>query len=303
MKNIAGKFTEKASQLGYKIRAVDACHLPELQETIETLLRDGLIDNRLYEAYLCFDYASKSKLTDIKTVFIVAMPHHITRLRFGWHGNIHSVDIPPTYFAGQYDVRAREILNGLLKTSGHNTEKASLPLKTLAVKSGLAKYGRNNITYVPGMGSFYRLVAFYSDCPCKEDNWQEAKMMKACDKCLACLENCPTRCIVNDRFLVHAEKCLTFFNEDEQDMPSWIPVDSHNAIVGCMRCQLVCPVDKPYIDKIVAGPDFSEEETTLILNNVPVEKLTPETRRKLENTFSENMYPLLPRNLNVLINR
>ena len=302
MKSIAGKFTEKASPFGYKLKAIDICHLPELQKTIETLLRDGLIDKRLYETYLRFDYTPKSQSVDAKTVFIVAMPHPITRIRFEWRGKTHSIDIPPTYFAKQYDVRAQEILNGLLTPADYKTDRANLPLKTLAVKSGLARYGRNNITYVPGMGSFHRLLAFYSDYPCEEDNWQEAKTMKACDKCFACLENCPTRCIATDRFLIQAEKCLTFVNEDEQDMPDWIPQSSHNAIVGCMRCQLVCPVDKPYIGNIVAGPDFSEEETTLILNKVTAAKLAPDTRRKLENTFSDDMYALLPRNLGLLIN-
>lgn len=302
MSSIAGKFTEKARQFGYKIKAIDARHLAELRETIETLLRDGLIDKRLCETYLRFDYVSKSQL-NVKTVFIVAMPHPITRLGFEWHGKIISVDIPPTYFAKAYDFRAHDILNGLLTPAGYKTEKANLPLKTLAVKSGLARYGRNNVTYVPRMGSFHRLLAFYSDCPSDEDSWNETKAMKACDKCRACLENCPTQCIAGDRFLVHAEKCLTFFNEDEQNIPDWIPEDSHNALVGCMRCQLVCPVNKPYLHNIETGHGFTEGETTQILNRVPVEKLAEGTRRKLEHSFTEEMYPLLPRNLGLLINR
>jgi epoxyqueuosine reductase len=36
-----------------------------------------------------------------------------------------------------------------------------LPLKSLAVRSGLAAYGRNNVCYVPGMGSFLELVGLY----------------------------------------------------------------------------------------------------------------------------------------------
>jgi len=37
-----------------------------------------------------------------------------------------------------------------------------VPIDRLAVRGGLATYGRNNVTYVPGMGSFHRLSAFYS---------------------------------------------------------------------------------------------------------------------------------------------
>jgi epoxyqueuosine reductase len=38
-------------------------------------------------------------------------------------------------------------------------------LKRLAVRSGLARYGRNNVTYVEGMGSFLELSASLTDMP------------------------------------------------------------------------------------------------------------------------------------------
>ena len=36
----------------------------------------------------------------------------------------------------------------------------NIPLKRLAVESGAAVYGRNNITYVDGLGSLYSSVIF-----------------------------------------------------------------------------------------------------------------------------------------------
>jgi len=51
------------------------------------------------------------------------------------------------------------------------------------------------ISYVPGMGSFLRLIAFYTDYVCDENSWQEAVMMKICEKCFLCRERCPTGCI------------------------------------------------------------------------------------------------------------
>jgi formate hydrogenlyase subunit 6/NADH:ubiquinone oxidoreductase subunit I len=59
------------------------------------------------------------------------------------------------------------------------------------------------------------------------------------------------------------------FKEMEPDIPYWVQLqpDWQNAFIGCMRCQFVCPVNKPYLDNIVAGPSLSEEETGLILNN------------------------------------
>ena len=153
------------------------------------------------------------------------------------------------------------------------------------------------------MGSFYSLVAFYTDCSCEEDYLQESKAMVDCENCSLCRENCPTGSIPVDRFLIHAENCLGFLNEMEPDFPYWAQLqpDWHNALIGCMRCQFVCPVNKPYLDNIVAGPSFSEEETGLILNKTLLENLSQETRQKLK--ISDGVYPLLARNLSAVIEK
>ena len=194
-------------------------------------------------------------------------------------------------------------MKSALETAGYRTARAHLALKTLAVRSGLAKYGRNNITYIPGMGSLYSLVAFYSDCPCEQDNWQDSKVMVDCENCSLCRDNCPTGSIPTERFLIHAEKCLGFLNERNPDFPYWVQLqpDWHEAFIGCMRCQFVCPINKPYLDNIVAGPSFSEEETGLILKKAPLDNLSPETRQKLK--ISDGVYPLLGPNLSALIEK
>jgi len=59
----------------------------------------------------------------------------------------------------------------------------------------------------------------------------------------------------DNRFLIHAENWLGFLNEMEPDFPYWVQLqpDWHNALIGCMRCQFMYPVNKPYLGKIVAG--------------------------------------------------
>jgi epoxyqueuosine reductase len=297
------KIQEGIKQSGFKAKIVSIQHLPELQETIEGLVRRGLIDKHLNETYLRFYFEPPPSLSNARTIVIIAIPQPITRARFEWQGVVYNADIPPTYIGKADDARVKDILTSVLEPAGYKLARARLPVKTLAVRNGLARYGRNNISYVPGMGSFHRLVAFYSDCPCEEDNWQEMRALKACENCFQCLENCPTHCITTDRFLVHAENCLTWFNERDNDFPEWIKPEWHNALIGCLRCQLVCPVNKPYLRKIVAGPPFYEEETELILNRTTIEKLAPETRQKLESIAYGEMYPLLTRNLSVLIEK
>jgi hypothetical protein len=70
-----------------------------------------------------------------------------------------------------------------------------------------------------------------------------------------------------------------------------------------MRCQSVCRVNKPYLNKIEKGPTFSEEETELILNRTPVEQLSPDTMIKLDRMVQDEIYPVMGRNLRALIEK
>ncbi|MFH0768298.1 MAG: 4Fe-4S double cluster binding domain-containing protein [Chloroflexota bacterium] len=299
---IVHKIQDRMRQVGYKAKTVSITHLSEVQEAVGKLVRQGLLNKQLHERWH-FYLKTNENLPEAKTIIVVAMPQPFTRLRFEWQGMTYLADIPPTYFTKADDYRAEVILHNVLETTGYKIAKAHLALKTLAVRSGLARYGKNNISYVSRMGSFCQLVAFYSDCPCEKDNWQELKEMEACEKCSLCRESCPTGSISVDRFLIHAENCLGSLNERKPDFPYWVQLqpDWRNALIGCMRCQFVCPVDKPYLHKIVAGLSFSEEETGLILNKTPWEKLSPNTRQKLGDLYG--VYSLLSRNLSALIEK
>jgi epoxyqueuosine reductase len=282
---------------GFKARAVSSRHLRELEEKIATLRASGALDKRLSEVYLQFDY----QLPSARTVFIVSIPQALTRAYFTWKGRVYSADIPPTYISKGDDSKANAALHASLDRAGFQISRVRLPAKTLAARSGLASYGRNNVTYVPGWGSYHRLIAFWSDCPCDEDTWQEASVMKQCGKCLRCVENCPTGCISKDRFLIHAENCLTWHNEREDDFEPWIKPGWHNALVGCMRCQEACPMNRAQTSRIQQGPLFSEDETEVLLCKTPSDKLPAGTRQKLARVAMDDSASVLARNLSALL--
>lgn len=300
---ITHKIQEEMEQFGYKVRTVSIIHLPEIQEAVGGLVRQGLLHKRLYEDWH-FYLDNNKGLPEAKTIIVVAMPHPIIRIWFKYKGSAYPADIPPDYFvSAANESRAEAILNKVLKADRYKIVRAHLALKTLAVRSGLAEYGRNNIAYVSGMGSLCTLVAFYTDWVCEEDNWQESKAMAACENCSLCLENCPTGSISADRFLIHAESCLSFLQEMEPGFSYWarLQPDWQNALIGCMRCQFVCPADKSYLREIVEGPSFSEEETSLILKQTPLEDLSLETRKKLK--IPDGLYPHMVPNLSTLIEK
>jgi epoxyqueuosine reductase len=181
----------------------------------------------------------------------------------------------------------------------------ALPLKLLAARSGLVQYGRNNICYVSGLGSFLQLVAAYSDMPCEEDSWQETMMMKNCEECELCRRACPTGAIPSDRFLLRAERCISYHNEKKGNVPfpEWMDASWHNCIVGCMRCQRVCPQNKDVIQWTGEEEEFSEEETALLLKGARYDDLPVTTRRKLEHLDLVDYLDGLPRNLGIFFKK
>ena len=190
-----------------------------------------------------------------------------------------------------------------MQPQGYSVVTAVVPKKLLAVRSGLAAYGKNNITYVPGSGSFHRLVAFHTDVHCEEDPWQEPTMVERCQNCEACLRRCPTGAITADRFLLRAERCLTFHNEKDSAVafPEWLDPAWHTCLVGCMYCQLVCPENRHVAQWVEEGPRFSQEETALILQGVAPGQLPDAALDGLKQFGLLDIYEVLARNLRVLL--
>ncbi len=299
------RFFRRVGERGWIGRMVPIDHLAELQEAICARYKLGLLDKALYEEQLSsFSFGSPSHLAPSRSIIIVAVPTPPMRIFFHWRGERVPIIVPPTYVS--YTPRTesvRDVLAAWLELDGFRLARPHLPLKTLAVRSGLACYGRNNICFVPGMGSYLQLVGAYSDLPCDGDPWREPTALDRCQSCTACMKLCPTGAITADRFLLHAERCLTYHNEAAADFPSWIHPSWHHCLIGCMQCQTACPENKRVIDWCEDRGEFSEEETTLLVHRVALNKLPAETASKIKGLEINEDYHLLCRNLSMLIAR
>ena len=292
---------------GYEGSITSIEHLPELQEEMEGRRAPGPLDEEVYQRYMTgFAFRPPDGLLDARSLIVVAVPQPQVEVTFTWGGEVVPLITPPTYlWAQKIDRRVRHLLAGVLEPQGYRVAEAVLPKKLLAVRSGLAAYGKNNISYVPGMGSFHRLVAFYSDLPCEEDNWGESQMLETCQKCSACLRRCPAGAIPSERFLLHAERCITFHNEKDHSvpLPEWLDPAWHNWLVGCMHCQLVCPENQDVVRWVEEGPEFSEEETARLLQGAPLEQLPAETAEKVQESEIAGFLEVVPRNLRLLLEK
>lgn len=298
---------DRLREFGYQGRVVSIQRLRELKQEIETRLGDGSLDRAFSDEELSgFDFGLPEKLPDARSLVVVAVKQPQVRFTFNWNDKRLQFMVPPTYVrAPGTDTQVENTLNEILEPAGYRATQARVPKKLLAVRSGLAEYGRNNITYVSGLGSFHRLTAFYSDMPCDDDVWQESTMMACCETCSACLKACPTGAIPEDRFLLRAERCIVFHNEhpNEVPFPGWIYPSSHNCIVGCMLCQIPCPEDRFCLGWIEESAEFSAEETRFLTEGRPPEEFPPELTEKLNRSDLVYLLDLFPRNLKVLLEK
>jgi epoxyqueuosine reductase len=303
MEPVIQQLYTQLEQHGFKGRAVSIQRLQDLQGEIEGRHAQGQFDAEFYQERLTrFAFGPPDDFLAASSLIVVAVPRPQTQVTFTWKGTTRALVLPPTYAGYQETAQHMgDLLAGWLAPAGYRVAPARLPLKALAVRGGLGDYGRNNICYVPGMGSFFQLTAFYSDLPVQGDDWREPHMMDACQTCQACLRHCPTRAIISDRFLLHAERCIVFHNErpPEYPFPAWIDPAAHHCLVGCMRCQGFCPENKPFLEWIEGDEVFSEEETALLLAGATPDRLPAATVTKLERLELLDSLDTLPRNLGV----
>ena len=298
--NIAAALPKELANQGYRCKIISSDHIHDVQAEIESQYRQGLFEDEFYKEELTsFDYKIAERFAGSKSLIIVAAPQPRVQVTFQRHGESYFCVIPPTY-SYETDRQIQGLLEHHLKPAGLQVNKAILPWKLLAVHSGLAQYGKNNITYVRGLGSYYRLVVFLSDLAVAEDHWQESQMLERCENCKACMKACPTGAITADRFLLKADRCLTFHNERRGEFPPWIKPSWHNCLVGCMYCQKACPVNKDILKSVTEGPVFSEEETEFILPENLKKLATHNAVQKLERLDIIEYLPVLGRNLSAL---
>jgi epoxyqueuosine reductase len=302
------KVIEESQQLladaGFRSSVVSIDRLPDLKTDLERLLEEGILSRDFYKARLShFAFEPPADLPTAESIIVTAVPQPKVKVKFRLSGRTYPFLIPPTYVYDT-DETAMNILSGKLKDFGYSVRHALLPFKLLAVRSGLAGYGRNNIAYIDGWGSFFRLKVFYSDAlPPSWDSWQDPMMMDQCEKCSACLKVCPAKVISKERFLVDIERCLTFHNEGDDEFPEWIDPVWHNCLVGCLICQDICPMNKDLEDFIYPGEEFTEDQTRMILDGVPQDRVPDEMAGKLKRLYMWEYYDLLRRNLGVLIKK
>ncbi len=257
-----------------RLAVLGMAELAEASRFISGLGESGQLQERFFRASLAGLVSSAANPESRwRSLILLSFPRPAHRLAFEHDSGSFDSFLPPTYV--QYRRLSGRLLRDLRKFMGRDFPKTAIlraPLKRLAARSGLAAYGRNNVTYSGDYGSYHQLVGFASEAelePFCDDGPVTSPQLPACARCSACFRSCPTGAIDPKRFLLHAEKCFTLLNENPGVLPpvrAKLPGEM-NCLVGCLSCQTVCPANKGKLKIEPAPVSFTAAETDYFLSN------------------------------------
>lgn len=305
MKNYS--LDEWAEQRGYRALQVRADLLLSVRKKMETLKASGALDDDFKKEYLSdFKYLEGTTVKEPKSIVLIAVPRPAHVLAFDIKGKKIDTILPPTYV--KYRRLFEEVAADFKKSvagEGHDIEILSTPLKQASAQAGLIRYGRNNIGYVPRLGSYVQLVGLVTDltqgssepAPAEVCD-HEQQILEDCRNCKACAKACPLGAIGQDRFLLRAEKCYTTHSESERPLPAGIRSPSADCLIGCLACQLICPANKNLLKYENAQVPFTRQETDAMLEGTD---MSGSIWRSINEKFSTlgltESPPLFARNL------
>ena len=250
--------------------------LETVRRKLEKRRDDGQIDTDFFQENL----GEISRRGDFgvdkpESLIVVSAPRpaHMISIKIGERDV--DVVIPPTYY--RYRAFFDEILEELKGVLGEATGIAVLkvPLKSLSAHLGLTLYGRNNVTYVPGFGSYHQLCGYVVGG--EAGRWLREALgspaaqagegsLERCATCRACVKACPTGAVRADRFLISADKCYTLFSEKSGPIQKKTRLPKSACLFGCLECQVVCPenLGRPRLES--TGISFTADETEALLD-------------------------------------
>lgn len=191
-------------------------------------------------------YSPKKIMAEAKAVIVTAM------YMYGYDKIKESIKGFPRANIGPWTrgyVEARDYAAGwitkFIEAQGYAAVVSNeIPYRTLAVKAGLGKIGRNGFLYHDAMGSYLNLCCILTDAPLKCVNYGTVSPENNCGNCKKCSAMCPTGALRRDGSY-HAELCLHLWQQGKGMYGEEIPREERhkclNYLMRTGRCLEVCP--------------------------------------------------------------
>lgn len=285
---------------GRRARTVGAERTEELLEDLFRGLERRPLDPHLQKRTMEPFRERAGVFPQARSLVVVASPEPPTPVRFRHRGRRIETLLPPQY-AHQKDLEETARILREHLPPGERFEAVRLPLKLLAARSGLGRYGRNRVLFVPDMGSCCHLAAFALSLPPEEETWGPAEPLPRCSSCGLCVARCPSGALGKGWHDFDSSRCLTRHNEETDPLPGWMDPGWHHSLLGCTRCQELCPANRGIWDHPLSPVDFDEEETETILRASGFEALPGPVRERLADLGLAEDFAPAARNLRLLL--
>lgn len=126
----------------------------------------------------------------------------------------------------------------LLEEHGVLSQRIYVPIRELALRSGLGVACKNGLTAYDGYGTRVAVQTLVASVP--EVRYHPPRPPRTCPGCGACIRACPSHAITEEGY--HVEKCARTYMGKET-MPQWA-MDAMTSLLGCEVCQFACPLNQ-----------------------------------------------------------
>ncbi|MAT43103.1 MAG: tRNA epoxyqueuosine(34) reductase QueG [Anaerolineaceae bacterium] len=194
-------------------------------------------------------------LPSCQTIVVFALPYLPAEWNNKPKDNIGQI---ASYAVGQdYHIVIPNLLNQIVEKIIANypgldfeykmyTDTGPILEKAFAQKAGLGWIGKNGCLIIPGFGSYVLLAELLIN---QELSYDPPFTEDYCGNCQACLDACPTQCILKNRTL-NAVDCISYQTiENKSNIPEKNRASHGNWVFGCDICQIVCPWNRRFAEK------------------------------------------------------
>ena len=165
MNDVKHRLVEWADSRGWLVGWAGIGVLRAALAEIKTRRRSGEVPEAFAHDNLSFDGGDGQAQRDDGTwrVLVIVTPRSACRIGFLPGGRRFDALLPPTYerYRPIFEDVRKELEQDVLP--GARVETLDAPLKLLAARLGLVRYGRTNVTYAPSIGSYLQMLGYLTD--------------------------------------------------------------------------------------------------------------------------------------------
>ncbi|TVQ20018.1 MAG: reductive dehalogenase [Bacteroidetes bacterium] len=178
-----------------------------------------------------------------KNAIVFAIPHEWESFYANpTYGTSYEAYTMLRFIAGKLETFIREI--GFSSRSHVPPNSYDLIIPPLAIDAGLGEQGRHGVVITPELGANTRLAAVSTDMPLEADNPVDLGIMKFCNKCKICAEECPSGAIsFDDKPTKVIRGYRRWCTDQDKCFKAWNQVATSSAR-GCRVCLAVCPYSR-----------------------------------------------------------